>query len=205
MYFLRKGKQSLALKSFLSEMSSYFMIYTLARYNFRATLFVLLLPLLVMRIAMMVGNWGQHAFVDEIAPDSDFRSSITLIDVPVRLPAQSNEEHTTADMVQSNRDCFNDGWHTSHHLNPRRHWRDHPLAFMKAKKQYEDGAALVFHNIDYIMITVNLMLKNYDHLARCLVPIGNQVGMNHEELVAMLRTKTARFTEDVIRKKFPRP
>ena len=32
---------------------------------------------------MMVGNWGQHALVDEVEPDSDFRSSITLIDVPV--------------------------------------------------------------------------------------------------------------------------
>jgi hypothetical protein len=31
----------------------------------------------------MVGNWGQHALVDELEPDSDFRSSITLIDVPV--------------------------------------------------------------------------------------------------------------------------
>jgi hypothetical protein len=33
----------------------------------------------------MTGNWGQHAFVDEVEPDSDFRSSITLIDVPVSL------------------------------------------------------------------------------------------------------------------------
>ena len=32
----------------------------------------------------MIGNWGQHALVDEVEPDSDFRSSITLVDVPVR-------------------------------------------------------------------------------------------------------------------------
>jgi hypothetical protein len=31
----------------------------------------------------MVGNWGQHAFVDNEEPDSDYRSSITLIDVAV--------------------------------------------------------------------------------------------------------------------------
>ena len=84
-YFLRKGKRTLAAKCFISEISSYTVIYMLARQNFRATLFVLILPLLVMRIAMMVGNWGQHAFVDEVDPDSDFRSSITLIDVPVSL------------------------------------------------------------------------------------------------------------------------
>ena len=35
----------------------------------------------------MVGNWGQHAFVDEVDPNSDYRSSITLIDVQVSEPA----------------------------------------------------------------------------------------------------------------------
>jgi len=73
---------------------------------------------------------------------------------------------------------------------------------MKAKKQYQDGRALVFHNIDYIMLTYRLIRKDYDHLARCLVPIGDQIGMGHEEIVAMLRTKTRRFTEEEIRGKF---
>lgn len=84
LYFLRKGKRALAIKTFVSEISTYIFIYLLAARNFRASLFVLLLPLLQMRIAMMVGNWGQHAFVDEVEPTSDLRSSITLIDVPVR-------------------------------------------------------------------------------------------------------------------------
>ncbi len=83
LYFLRKKKRSLAIQTALSEFSSYALIYLLARYNFRATIFVLAIPLLQMRVAMMVGNWGQHALIDELEPDSDFRSSITLIDVPV--------------------------------------------------------------------------------------------------------------------------
>lgn len=82
-YFLRKNKKSLAVRTLISELSSYAMIYILSRYHFRATLFVLIIPLVQMRIAMMTGNWGQHALVDEAEPDSDFRSSITLIDVPV--------------------------------------------------------------------------------------------------------------------------
>ena len=89
----------------------------------------------------MIGNWGQHAFVDEAEPDSDFRSSITLIDVP------------------SNRYCYNDGYHTSHHLNPRRHWRDHPISFLEQKLTYASEGALVFHNIDYLMITFKLTTK----------------------------------------------
>ena len=103
---------------------------------------------------------------------------------------------------QSNRFCFNDGWHTAHHLNPLRHWRDHPLSFLKAKDQYRNGRALVFHNIDYVEITYRLMIKDYDHLARCLVPIGDQIGMGLEEVAAMLRTKTRRFTEADILEKY---
>lgn len=87
LYFLRKGKRSLAIKSCISELSSYAFIYFATKHNFRASLFVVLLPLLQMRIGMMVGNWGQHAFVDDVEPTSDLRSSITLIDVPVSPPS----------------------------------------------------------------------------------------------------------------------
>ena len=83
LYFLRKKKKWLAIRAFLSEQCSYAFLYAMARYNARATTFVLLLPFFCMRLGMMVGNWGQHCLVDEIEPDSDFRSSITLIDVPV--------------------------------------------------------------------------------------------------------------------------
>ncbi len=52
--------------------------------NPRAATFAFLIPFVQMRIGLMIGNWGQHALVDELEPDSDFRSSITLVDVPVR-------------------------------------------------------------------------------------------------------------------------
>ena len=111
------------------------------------------------------------------------RSSITLIDVP------------------SNRHCFNDGYHTSHHLNPRRHWRDHPLTFINAKTTYATQQALVFQNIDYIMMTVTLLRKDYMHLASCLVPIGDQIGMTQVEIADMLKRKTKKFEEaDIWRK-----
>ena len=108
----------------------------------------------------------------------------------------------TGTLQQSNRYGYNDGYHTSHHLNPRRHWREHPAAFIKQKKTYAHESALVFHNIDYIMITVYLLRKDYAHLARCLVPIGDQIHMSLEETAMMLRSKTRRFTEEEIVKKF---
>jgi len=48
------------------------------------------------------------------------------------------------------------------------------------------------------MITVRLMRKDYRYLARCLVPIGDQIQMTMEEREAMLQSKTRKFTEDDI-------
>ncbi|KAF2143551.1 uncharacterized protein K452DRAFT_246719 [Aplosporella prunicola CBS 121167] len=183
-YFIRKGQYKTGLKAGLGEVSTFGMWYLASLINSRAAIFVFMVPFVLLRIGLMVGNWGQHAFVDEVEPDSDFRSSITLID------------------VASNRFCFNDGYHTSHHLNPMRHWRQHPVAFLKQKEQYAAEHALVFRNIDYIMITVRLMMKDYMHLAKCLVPIGDQIGMTLEEKTAMLKTKTKRFSEEDIKRKF---
>lgn len=186
MYFVRKGKYRLASKAALSELLNYAFIYFMAQRNFPATLFVLVIPLVQMRVALMVGNFGQHALVDANDPASDLCSSITLIDVP------------------SNRYCFNDGWHTSHHLNPLRHWRDHPRAFLASKPAYSSGQALVFQHIDYLMMTYRLMRKDYDYLAGCLVPIGDQMGMSKKELADMLRKKTRKFTEEEIERNFYR-
>lgn len=55
------------------------------------------------------------------------------------------------------------------------------------------------------MLTFRLLRKDYMHLAKCLVPIGSQIDMSLEEIAAMLKTKTKRFSEEDIRKKFPAP
>jgi hypothetical protein len=61
----------------------------------------------------------------------------------------------------------------------------------------------VFHNIDYIMITVRLMMRDYATLAKCMVPIGeDQMAMTLAERAEMLRRHTRRFSEDEIRMKF---
>ncbi|KAI1093035.1 hypothetical protein F5B19DRAFT_491801 [Rostrohypoxylon terebratum] len=184
-YFLRNDRPTFALKTAFWELSNYAAILTLFILNSRPTTFVFLLPLMLLRAGLMVGNWGQHALVDADEPDSDYRSSITLIDVP------------------SNRYCFNDGYHTSHHLNPRRHWREHPVHFLANKHTYSAEHALVFHNIDYLEITLRLLLKDYAHLARCLVPIGDrQIALTMEQRAHMLRRCTRRFSEEEIAEKF---
>ncbi|KAF2757925.1 hypothetical protein EJ05DRAFT_476215 [Pseudovirgaria hyperparasitica] len=90
------------------------------------------------------------------------------------------------------------------HLNPRRHWRDHPAAFISQKQQYADEQALVFHDIDYIMITIRLLMKDYVHLAQRLVPIGRQMDLTISETAELLKRKTRAFGEEEIRAKFGR-
>ncbi|UNI14802.1 hypothetical protein JDV02_001397 [Purpureocillium takamizusanense] len=186
LYFLRKGQLVKAARAAGSEFLSYAFYCMVALVNANATIFVFILPLLSVRLGLMIGNWGQHAFVDPDSPDSDFRSSITLID------------------VTSNRFCFNDGYHTSHHLNPMRHWRDHPISFLEQKNIYATEGALVFHNIDFLMITFRLLCKDYHHLAERLVPLGQQIGLTMGQRVQLLRRQTRKFTEVDIQQKFQR-
>lgn len=187
LYFLRKKKLVFAIKSALWEIAYCAGIYLLLTLvHWKATIFIFVLPVLELRAGIMIVNWAQHAFVDEFDPNSDLRSSITLID------------------AVSNRFGFNDGYHTSHHLNPRRHWREHPVAFIKQKKRYSNENALVFCNIGYVMITVKLLQKDYTYLAKRLIPIGEQIGMDLEQRIKMLQTKTHRFTESEIKQKFRR-
>ncbi|ETS76340.1 hypothetical protein PFICI_11727 [Pestalotiopsis fici W106-1] len=186
-YFLRKNKRILAAKTAFWELSSYTVLYVAYRLNPKPTLCVFIFPLVLLRLGLMFGNWGQHAFVDEEDPSSDYRSSITLID------------------TASNRHCFNDGYHTSHHLNPLRHWREHPNSFIKSKALYASQDALVFHNIDYLMITIRLLQKDYKCLARCMIPIGErQLSMSMDERIALLKRHTRKFTREEIEVKFRR-
>lgn len=76
------------------------------------------------------------------------------------------------------------------------------MSFLKNKHIYAAQGALVFHDIDYIMITVKVLMKDYEYLARRLVPIGNQRGLSIEERIALLKRHTRQFTEDEIRLKF---
>jgi hypothetical protein len=76
------------------------------------------------------------------------------------------------------------------------------VAFLKQKDRYASEHALVFRNIDYLMITYRLIRKDYVHLAKCLVPMGDQIPMSIEERAAMLQSKTRKFTEAEIARKF---
>ena len=93
-------------------------------------------------------------------------------------------------VLQSNRHRFNSGYQTSHLLEPGRHWREHPLAFLNTIRRYENENALVFRNIDFNGIIYRLVSKDYNYIAKCMLPIGAQVHMSMDDRVELLRSRT---------------
>ena len=68
--------------------------------NWRATLFVFVLPFVITRFAMMAGNWAQHAFIDAAAPENYYRNSITCINSLLQ-PAAASTTATTSGTTSS--------------------------------------------------------------------------------------------------------
>lgn len=54
----------------------------------------------------------------------------------------------------------------------------------------------VFYNIDYIMITIRMMIHDYEHLARCMVPIDEeQLKVTMEDRVAKRSDRSSDTSE----------
>jgi hypothetical protein len=170
-YFARKRRRNLMIRVAAGELLFLAGVAVLCWVNWRATLFVFVLPFAIARFGMMAGNWGQHAFVDAASPENNYRNSITCI----------NSTY--------NRRCFNDGYHIGHHLKQTRHWTEMPEDFQRNIATYAQERALVFSGIDFFHVWAALMLKRYDWLARRLVPLSKEA-RPHEDLVALLRSRT---------------
>lgn len=146
----------------------------LAFVNWKATLLVFVATLLITRVAMMSGNWAQHAFVDASRPGNCYVNSLTCI----------NSVY--------NRRCFNDGYHISHHWKPTRHWTEHPQELIDNLGEYAEADSIVFRKLDYFLVWVNLMLKRYDTLAEHYVPLDDRE-RSKEEIIALLKERTKRI------------
>jgi fatty acid desaturase len=170
-YFIKKKRRSLLLRTLAGELTFYFGVLLLLCLAWRPTLMVFVVPLIGARFAMMAGNWGQHAFIDEASPENNYRNSITCI----------NSSY--------NRRCFNDGYHIGHHLKATRHWTELPVEFSGNLDAYVAERAIVFAGIDFFGVWVCLMLRRYDWLANRYVDIAG-ARPSPEEITALLQSRT---------------
>lgn len=171
LYFGRKGRRSLMVRCIVGELSFFALCAGLWMVSARATLVVFVLPFVVVRFAMMAGNWAQHAFIDHDAPENNYRNSITCINATY------------------NRRCFNDGYHISHHLKASRHWTEHPKEFESNVATYAAERAIVFEGIDFFGVWLCLMLKRYDWLAKRMVPLDD-APLSADQAIALMRSRT---------------
>ena len=159
----------------IGELTWYAAVAALCFVNWQATLIVFVVPMIIMRALMMAGNWGQHAFVDQAAPDNDFKSSITCINTVY------------------NRRCFNDGYHIIHHLKSAMHYTQMMLEFDKNREHYGEQDAIVFDGLDFFSVWLLLMLRQHAMLARRIVQLPGAPERTQEERVAFLKTRLKPF------------
>ena len=142
--------------------------------NWQATLVVFVIPFVISRFVMMLGNWTQHAFVDYDDPANYYKNSVTCIN------------------VKYNHKCWNDGYHTSHHVRPNLHWTLLPDHLRDNIQEFEKHRALIFENADYLKLWLWLMTKNYDEMANHLINL-NGMFASHAEAVALLKSRTKKM------------
>jgi fatty acid desaturase len=170
-YFLGKNRNDYAMRTARGELFIIALCIILSVFvSFQATVVVFLFPIVLIRFAMMAGNWGQHAFIDPADPANNYRNSVSCINAVY------------------NQKCFNDGYHIGHHLRPHLHWTEMSVDFQKNIEKYAEEDAIVFHTIDNFMVWVLLMTKNYTKLAYYFVNVGNRF-TNEADVILMMQSR----------------
>ncbi|TVT40688.1 fatty acid desaturase [Hymenobacter setariae] len=173
-YFTRRNKTTLRFRLLRGETAYLGLVLVLSFMNLPGTLAVFVVPFVLSRVIMMLGNWAQHAFVDANTPDNCYTNSVTCINTAY------------------NHKCWNDGYHISHHLKPALHWTDHPAHFRQNLSEYIAQKAIVFDGIHFLHIFFYLMAKRYDLLARHFVLLDGEP-RDEASVVALLRSRTQRI------------
>lgn len=181
LYLFRHKRRSMARRALFGELAHLSVIATAMYVEWHFGLIAFLVPYVSCRFMMMVGNWGQHAFVNTSRKNDGISNSVTCI----------NSVY--------NRRCFNDGYHIGHHLMAARHWTELPGDFVKNRELYAKEDAIVFEGIDFFLVSVNLWLGRYEYLAKHFVRLDG-VQRDDAEIVAMLKDRVK-----PIRQEWPQP
>jgi len=170
-YFGERGRDRLRRDVIVGEGGYALVMAGLLLVNPAATVVVFLVPLLLIRTLMMIGNWGQHAFIAREHPDDPHLASITCIN------------------SRYNRRCFNDGYHIGHHVAARTHWTEYPVELEANVAEYARKDAIVFEGIDFFIVWVLLMTGSWRRLARAYVRLPGAPERTEDEIIALLKER----------------
>lgn len=174
-YFKKRNRKKLMRSAVQGQVLIVAFCIGLCFVNLPATICVFIIPYFFYRLIAMMGNWAQHAFIDPADPGNAYRNSITCI----------NSKY--------NWQCWNDGYHISHHLKQTMHWTEHPAYFQSTINNYATQDAVVFSKIDFMMVSVLLLSKRYDLLAKNFVNVGSRFNSD-EEVIVFLKKRAERLT-----------
>jgi fatty acid desaturase len=147
-YLTKRDRKKMRTRMLFGEIGWLVAMAALLFVNWRATVVVVILPVVIVRFLMMAGNWGQHSFIDARTPDVAYRNSIVVLD------------------KRYNTRCFNDGYHIGHHIKATRHWTEMPEDFEANRATYAREAAIVFRDVGYFGVWWRLMTHQYRSLGR---------------------------------------
>ncbi len=174
MYLFNRKRKKLYMRLSYGEISFYLFCVGMCFVNLQATLWIFIIPFVFARVVMMLGNWAQHSFIDKNNTEDNFTSAINCIN------------------TKYNHMCWNDGYHTVHHLRPGMHYTEIPEEFLKMKSEFAEKKSFVFDSVHYLHIFIWLMTKNYNKLADNLVNIDNTFS-SREEAIALMKERTQKI------------
>jgi len=128
------------------------------------------IPFALGPVALMVGNYSQHIFVNPDDPTSNFGLACNHLAAPFNMLT------------------FNDGYHLTHHLTSRCHWSEMPLHFIKNLDKYEAEGALCFHTINFDEISGLVLSGKLKRLAKYVVQLTPK-HLDEEELITLFRKR----------------
>ena len=171
MYLFSRKRKKFYVRLTAGEISFYIFCVAMCFVNLTATLWIFIIPFVFARVVMMLGNWAQHAFVDEKDPD-----------------------HNTINCINTkyNHTCWNDGYHAVHHNRPAMHYTEIPIEFLKSKDDFAKNKTFIFDGIHYLHIFLWLMTKRYDKLAHNIVNVNNMFS-SEEEAIALMKERTRKL------------
>ncbi len=173
-YFKARNRKKLMYSAVQGQVLIILFIAVLCLFNWKATLCVFVFPYFLYRLLAMLGNWAQHAFIDPADPGNAYKNSITCIN------------------SRYNWQCWNDGYHITHHIKQTMHWTEHPIMFRNTIASYSTNNAVVFSKIDFMMVSVLLLFKRYDLLAKNFVNIGDRF-QSDADIIVLLKQRARRF------------
>ena len=170
LYLTRKRRTLMARRAVIGDLTHQALIIIALVLDWRFSLVAFAFPYFMVRFLMMVGNWGQHAFLNTARDNNGISNSITCIN--------SGYNHR----------AFNDGYHIGHHLKANRHWSEMPKDFEDNRAKYASEGAIVFEKIDFFLVSVLLWLGQWKLLARLYVRLDGQP-RSDEDVIAMLKSR----------------